>query len=85
MVLLSVTEGDDKPFKYPAIFARAEVCVITKADILPHVDFDLDAVRTQVASLNPGGTLLVTSAKTGEGIDGWCELLAGRLATKRGQ
>jgi len=83
VVLLSVTEGEDKPFKYPAIFARAAVCVITKSDILPHVDFDLEAVRAQVASLNPSGTLLVTSARTGEGIDAWCQLLTGRLAAKR--
>ena len=57
VALLSVTEGDDKPFKYPAIFARAEVTVITKADLLPHVSFDLEAVREQVATLNPAGTL----------------------------
>jgi len=83
VVLLSVAEGDDKPFKYPAIFARAEVCVITKSDLLPHVEFDLEAVRGQVSSLSPGGTLLVTSARTGEGIDAWCELLDHRLAAKR--
>ena len=48
VVLLSVTEGEDKPFKYPAIFARAEVTVITKLDLLPHVSFQLDEVREQV-------------------------------------
>ncbi|MBZ5589871.1 MAG: hydrogenase nickel incorporation protein HypB [Acidobacteriia bacterium] len=83
VALLSVAEGDDKPFKYPAIFARAAVTVITKADLLPHVTFDLDAVRGQVAALNPGGRLLVTSAKTGEGIATWCALIEERLATKR--
>lgn len=83
VVLLSVAEGDDKPFKYPAIFARAAVCVITKSDLLPHVRFDLEAVRGQVATLNPGGELLVTSAVSGEGIDDWCRLLETRLAEKR--
>lgn len=83
VAVLSVTEGEDKPFKYPAIFSRAAVTVISKSDLLPHVPFDLDAVREQVASLNPSGRLLVTSATTGEGIDEWCELLEERLREKR--
>jgi hydrogenase nickel incorporation protein HypB len=84
VVLLSVTEGDDKPFKYPAIFARAEVAVISKADLLPHVPFDLAAVREQIATLNPTGTILLTSSVSGEGMDAWCDLLRARLAAKRG-
>jgi hydrogenase nickel incorporation protein HypB len=84
VALLSVTEGDDKPFKYPAIFARAEVTVVTKVDLLPHVSFDLAAVREQLASLNPVGTIVLTSARTGEGIPEWCALLERRLAAKRG-
>ncbi len=83
VALLSVTEGDDKPFKYPAIFARAEVTVLTKTDLLPHVSFDLAAVREQLATLNPGGTVLLTSARTGDGIGEWCALLERRLAAKR--
>jgi hydrogenase nickel incorporation protein HypB len=84
VALLSVTEGDDKPFKYPAIFARAEVTVVTKIDLLPHVSFDLTAVREQLTSLNLVGTVLLTSARTGEGISEWCALLERRLAAKRG-
>ena len=83
IVLLSTAEGDDKPFKYPAIFAKAAVTVITKSDLLPHVTFDLDAVRRQVASLNPDGRLLVTSARSGDGIGDWYGLLEARLAAKR--
>ena len=83
VALLSVTEGDDKPFKYPAIFARAEVTVLTKTDLLPHVDFDLDAVRAQLATLKPAGAVLLTSARTGDGIAQWCALLERRLAAKR--
>lgn len=83
IVLLSVAEGDDKPFKYPAIFARAALAVITKVDLLPHVDFDLEAVRGQVASLNPSGALLLTSARTGEGMEAWCREIERRLAAKR--
>jgi hydrogenase nickel incorporation protein HypB len=82
VVLLSVTEGDDKPFKYPGIFARAEVAVISKVDLLPHVSFDLEAVRGQVVTLNPSGTLLLTSARSGEGVADWCALLEARWRAK---
>ena len=83
VALLSVTEGDDKPFKYPAIFARAEVTVISKIDLLPYLPFDLSAVREQLATLNPGGTVLELSSTTGAGLDAWCDLLLGRLEAKR--
>ncbi len=83
VVLLSVTEGDDKPFKYPAIFARAAVTLVTKADLLAHVDFDLDAVLGQVAALNPSARVLVLSARTGEGMDAWFSLLLDELSRKR--
>lgn len=83
VALLSVTEGDDKPFKYPAIFSRAEVTVITKSDLLPYVPFDLEAVKEYVSSLNPSGVILVVSSTTGDGIDEWCDLLQSRLEAKR--
>ncbi len=81
--LLSVTEGHDKPFKYPGIFSKAAVTLITKADLLPHVAFDLEAAREQVLSLNPRSTVLVVSAKTGDGLDAWLDLLEQRLRAKR--
>lgn len=84
VAVLSVTEGDDKPFKYPAIFARAAVTVLSKIDLVPHVVFDMDAVRAQLRSLNPAGEILLTSAKTGEGIDSWCHLLQRGLDAKLG-
>ncbi|HTS03813.1 MAG TPA: hydrogenase nickel incorporation protein HypB [Thermoanaerobaculia bacterium] len=83
VVLLSVTEGEDKPFKYPAIFARAAVTVVTKIDLLPYVAFDLAAVRDQVASLAPEGRLVEVSATTGAGMDAWLSILTGALAKKR--
>jgi len=83
VALLSVTEGDDKPVKYPAIFSRAAVTVITKADLLPYVPFDLDAVTDRIRALNPDGTILVVSSVSGEGIDAWCRLIADRLEAKR--
>ena len=84
VALLSVTEGDDKPFKYPGIFSRAPVTLITKTDLLPHVEFDLDAVRSQVACLNPDAQVLLTSAKTGDGMTEWCTLLQSRRAVPVG-
>jgi hydrogenase nickel incorporation protein HypB len=83
VALLSVVEGDDKPFKYPGIFSRAAVTVITKADLLPHVDFDLEAVREQVAALSPSARFLVTSARSGEGMEAWFALLERELSRKR--
>jgi hydrogenase nickel incorporation protein HypB len=85
VVLLSVTEGEDKPFKYPAIFARAAVTVVTKSDLMPHVSFRLDEARAQVAVLRPDGRLLLTSATTGAGIPEWCALIEERLRAKRSQ
>jgi hydrogenase nickel incorporation protein HypB len=83
VAVLSITEGDDKPFKYPAIFSRAEVTVVTKIDLLPYLDFDLDAVREHVRTLNPHGRLFLTSARAGEGIEDWCDLLRTSLESKR--
>ena len=83
VVLLSVTEGEDKPFKYPAIFSKAAVTLVTKTDLLPYVTFDLAAAREQVRSLNPAGRLLEVSAATGAGMDAWLGLLGEKRASKR--
>ncbi|HXK61190.1 MAG TPA: hydrogenase nickel incorporation protein HypB [Acidobacteriota bacterium] len=83
VVVLSVTEGDDKPFKYPGIFARAWISVISKIDLLPYVEFDVDAVRAQVRALSSEARLLLTSARTGEGVDEWCALLSERVKEKK--
>jgi hydrogenase nickel incorporation protein HypB len=83
VALLSVAEGDDKPFKYPAIFARAAVTLITKIDLLPHLDFDVAAVRDQVRSLNPEARVILTSTRSGAGLDAWIGILDERLAALR--
>ena len=82
MVVLSVTEGDDKPLKYPAIFTRAEVVLITKIDLAPHVDFDPTRAIDNVLRLNPAARILPTAAATGEGMDAWCRLLEERMEAK---
>lgn len=61
-VLLSVTEGEDKPFKYPAIFARASVALLTKVDLLPHLPYDMDRVEDQIRTLSPGVRIIRISA-----------------------
>ncbi|MDT5271266.1 MAG: hydrogenase nickel incorporation protein HypB [Acidobacteriota bacterium] len=69
LVLLSVTEGEDKPLKYPTIFNTADVAVITKMDIADAVEFDLDAARANIHSVRPGMKIFTVSAKTGAGMD----------------
>jgi len=81
--LLSVTEGDDKPFKYPSAFANAAVTVVSKMDLLPHCTFDLAAVENQVKTLNPAARLLALSCRTGEGLTKWLDYLRAALAAKR--
>ncbi len=77
IVCVSVTEGDDKPEKYPAMFRKARAMVLTKDDLLPHVDFDVDKVVAQARALNPDIVIFRTSAVTGAGMDEWCAYLLG--------
>ena len=71
VMLLSVPEGDDKPLKYPLMFSVSDVLIITKTDVLPYFDFDIDACIARAKKLNPGITVFTVSAKTGEGFDAW--------------
>jgi hydrogenase nickel incorporation protein HypB len=72
VVALSVTEGEDKPLKYPVMFRVADLVLLTKTDLLPHLsDYRLDAVRDALARVNPVPALLLISARTGEGLSDW--------------
>lgn len=71
VVILSIPEGDDKPYKYPVIFMEAHVVLINKIDVLPYFDFDLDSFPEIINGLNPSAAVLAMSAKSGEGMDGW--------------
>lgn len=71
VVLLAVTEGEDKPLKYPSTFVAADCAVLTKADLAEAVEFDRDAAEANIALVNPNITLLFTSAKTGAGVGEW--------------
>jgi len=78
VVTLSVTEGEDKPLKYPVMFQKADLVLLTKVDLIPHLDFDVDAVEDALARVMPGAKMLKVSAKTGEGIDAWLHWLQER-------
>ncbi|MFG1810366.1 hydrogenase nickel incorporation protein HypB [Streptomyces sp. NPDC049040] len=78
VVVISVTEGTDKPLKYPYMFAAADLVVINKVDLLPYVDFDVDRCAEYARSVNPGLRLLAVSATTGEGMDAWYDWVAGQ-------
>ncbi len=75
VVLASTTEGDDKPAKYPQMFAASEVMVINKLDLLPYVDYDLEKAKRQALAINPHLRIFELSCRTGEGLDAWCDWL----------
>jgi len=75
IVMVSTTEGDDKPAKYPQMFAVSQVMVVNKIDLLPYVDYALEKVRRQALAINPNLRIFEVSCRTGEGLDVWCEWL----------
>jgi len=79
LVLMSVTEGEDKPLKYPTIFNTADVAVITKMDLAAAVEFDLETARRNIHAVRPGMEILEVSAKTGIGMDDWQSWLDSRM------
>lgn len=78
VVVLSVTEGDDKPLKYPAIFFKSELAVINKTDLLPYVPFDVDLAERNARSIHPGMNILRVSCANGAGLDEWILWLSRR-------
>ncbi|MGF7236208.1 MAG: hydrogenase nickel incorporation protein HypB [Frankia sp.] len=77
-MVFSVTEGEDKPLKYPVMFRSADLVVINKIDLLPHLDFDLADFRRNLTAVNPNVETLEVSARTGAGVPAWCEWLEAR-------
>ena len=71
VVALSVTEGEDKPLKYPVMFRRADLVLLTKIDLLPHLDVDIAAIRDALARVMPEPRMIAVSGKTGQGIGEW--------------
>ena len=83
IAMLSVTEGTDKPAKYPLAFRTATAVVVAKIDLAPHVDFDLDEALRLISGLNPKAPVFILSARTGEGMPAWLDWLKGAFAADR--
>ncbi len=82
VVVVSTTEGDDKPLKYPAMFRNASVLVINKIDLVPYLDADPDVLEHNARQINPALTVFRTSCRSGEGIDAWCAWLGTQVTPR---
>lgn len=82
-VVLSITEGDDKPMKYPLIFKESAVAVLNKVDILPYCNFNMEAAKEDITTLHPGITIIEAACTTEQGIDEWCDWLKTKVAEKK--
>ena len=74
-MVYAITEGEEKPLKYPVMFRAADVVVVNKIDLLPHLRFDLSTFRQNLADINPRATVIELSAETGDGLDEWIDWL----------
>jgi hydrogenase nickel incorporation protein HypB len=83
VVVLSVTEGEDKPLKYPHMFHAADVMILNKIDLLPHLNFDVEKCREMARRVNPAITIFHVSAQTGEGMEAWYAWLSRGVAKAR--
>ena len=83
VVIFSVTEGEDKPIKYPHMFRAASLVIINKIDLLPHLDFNLASAAANLKRVNPRATMLQLSARTGQGMGDWYDWLRRQLAIAR--
>jgi hydrogenase nickel incorporation protein HypB len=81
-MVYAITEGEEKPLKYPVMFRSAEVVLVNKIDLLPHLDFDMPAFRANLQAVNPTATVIETSARTGLGLAEWCAWLQAARAAQ---
>jgi len=82
IVILSVTEGDDKPLKYPGAFAKSRLMVLNKIDLLPYVPFDMEAARRNARSIHPDMEIIETSCTSGSGLDTWRQWIGERMRSR---
>lgn len=85
VAILSVTEGEDKPLKYPDMFAAADVMLLNKCDLLPHLEFDADLAEANARRVNPNLVIFRVSATSGEGLSAWADWIRAGLAAQRGK
>ena len=79
VMVYSITEGEEKPLKYPLMFRSADLVLVNKVDLLEHLDFDLEQFLDNLDAVNPGVGTVLTSARTGQGVDEWCDWLGQRI------
>jgi hydrogenase nickel incorporation protein HypB len=79
VVIISVTEGDDKPIKYPTMFESSDICIINKTDLLPYVDFDIERAKQYALQVNHHLKFFEMSVRTGEGMNGWYDWLKDKI------
>lgn len=79
-MIYSITEGEEKPLKYPVMFRSADLVAINKIDLLPHLDFDLELFRANLRAINPTVATIEVSARTGDGVDAWCRWLRDQVS-----
>ena len=79
VMVCSVTEGEDKPLKYPVMFRSVDAVLVNKTDLLPHLDLDVDLLERNIRAVNPSTQILRMSARTGAGLDAWYAWLTGAL------
>ena len=82
VMVYSITEGEEKPLKYPLMFRSADLVLVNKVDLLEHLDFDLEQFLGNLDDVNPGVERILTSARSGRGVEEWCSWLEGRKAGK---
>ncbi|MCL4273969.1 MAG: hydrogenase nickel incorporation protein HypB [Anaerolineales bacterium] len=83
VLIASIPEGDDKPYKYPGMYMGMQALIINKIDLLPYVPFNMEYFQQGVEILNPGVTVFPVSCKTGEGMDAWADWLVEKVSTNR--
>lgn len=83
-VVLSVTEGNDKPMKYPLIFKESALTILNKIDLVPYTDFDVAAAENDIGTIHPGASVLPLSARTEEGLVAWLDWLREKVRERRG-
>ena len=82
-VVLSITEGDDKPLKYPLMFKEADAALLNKVDLLPYTDFDLESATDDIRTLHPGIEVMAIACRTGEGLPAWLSWLRKNVREKK--
>ena len=82
-MVYAITEGEEKPLKYPVMFRSCDLVVVNKVDLLPYLGFDMDGFLANLRAVNPAASVIQVSARTGDGVDAWCDWLRARLAEMR--